>query len=113
MAFRVEIAPRAFEDLNQIAEYIKERGGFEQAQKWFNGAMDAITSLQEMPTKCPVAEESEDLGQEVRLLLNGRRNRRYKIYYSIHGGTRTIRVFHVRHWARAVRADEMQELMDG
>ena len=34
MAIRVEISPRAFADLDQIASYIKERGSFEQAQKW-------------------------------------------------------------------------------
>ena len=112
MAFRVEIAPRAFDDLDRIAEYIKERGSFEQSLKWFNSVMDAIASLAEMPARRAVAEESEDLGQEVRLLFHGRRSRRYKVYYSIHDSTQTIQVFHVRHWARrTLSADELQELM--
>jgi len=83
MAFRVEISPRAFNNLDEIAEYIKQRGSFEQAQKWFNGIIAAIRTLEDLRHSCPVADESEELGQEVRLLLYGKRNRRYKVYYSV------------------------------
>lgn len=83
MAFRVEIAPRAFNDLNEIAYYIKRNAGFRQAEEWFNGIVEAIRTLEDMPGRCPVADESEDLGQEVRVLLHGRRNRKYKVYFSI------------------------------
>jgi hypothetical protein len=34
MAFRVEISPRALNDPDEIVEYIKQRGSFEQAEKW-------------------------------------------------------------------------------
>ena len=116
MAFRVEIAPRAFQDLDEIAGYIKERGSFGQAQNWFNGMIGAIASLREMPGRWPVAGESVELGQEVRLLLHGKRNRMYKVYYAIHQSSRStgaVRVFHVRHWARkSLSTDELQELRD-
>jgi hypothetical protein len=36
MAFRVEIAPQAFEDLDNISAYIRQRGSFESAERWFN-----------------------------------------------------------------------------
>ena len=115
MAFRVEISPRAFNDLDEIAEYIKQRGSFEQAQKWFNGIIAAIRSLEDLPHRCPVAEESEELGQEVRLLLYGKRNRRYKVYYSVQQtmpSTGTVRVFHVRHWARrSLSPEQLRKLM--
>ena len=69
-----------------------------------------------MPARCPVAPESEDIGQEVRLLLHGRRNRSYKIYYAIHHETTSagaVQVFHVRHWARKpVSEDELQDIID-
>ena len=49
MAFRVEIAPRAFQDL----DYIKERGSFGQAQKWFNFALCRFLYFQEtLPGDC-------------------------------------------------------------
>lgn len=78
--------------------------------------IDDIASLKEMPARCRIAPESEDIGQEVRLLLRGRSNRTYKIYYTIDyetPSTGTVRVFHVRHGARKpVSEDELQDLMD-
>lgn len=114
MAFRVEIAPQAFEDLDAIADYIREHGSFAVSAKWFNGIIDAIASLKELPARCPIAAESEDIGQEVRLLLHGGRNRSYKIYYTVDYETPssgTVRVFHVRHWARK-EVSELQDLID-
>ena len=115
MACRVEISPRAFNDLDEIAEYIKQRSSFEQAEKWFNGIIAAIRTLEHSPHRCPVANESEELGQEVRLLLYGKRNRRYKVYYSAQRttpSTGTVRVFHVRHWARrSLDPNQLRKLM--
>jgi hypothetical protein len=89
------------------------RGSFESAQRWFNGIIDAIRSLDEMQGVVRVAEESEDLRAEVRVLLYGKRARRYKIYFAVHGESGTVRVFHVRHWAmKPVERDELEELMD-
>lgn len=76
MAFRVEIAPRAFDDLDEIADYIRRNGSFKQAEHWFNAIIDAIRTLEHMPSRCPVADESEDVGQQVRVLRHGKRNRR-------------------------------------
>ena len=116
MAFRVEIEPQAFDDLNSIADYIKASSSFAVAETWFNGVIDDIASLKEMPARCSVAPESEDLGQEVRILLHGRRKRTYRIYYTIDyetPSTGRVRVFHVRHWAREpLSEDELQELID-
>lgn len=75
MAFRVEIEPQAFDDLDQMADWIKAGSSFEIAQKWFNGMIAAIATLREMPARCSLAPEAEELGHEVRLLLHGRRHR--------------------------------------
>jgi plasmid stabilization system protein ParE len=116
MAFPVEISPRAFNDLDQIAEYIRQRSSFEQAEKWFDGIIAAIRTLEHLPYRCPIAGESEELRQEVRLLLYGKRNRRYKVYYSVQQTTPSagsVRVFHVRHWARkSLEPDQLRKLVD-
>lgn len=117
MGFRVELEPQAFEDLDQIAGWVKAGSSFETAQKWFNGMIAAIASLGEMPARCSLAPEAEELGHEVRLLLHGRRNRTYKIYFDIRYETSSggvVRVFHIRHWARQpLTQEELEELMDG
>ena len=110
MVFRVEVAPQTLEDLDAIAAYIKQRGSFESAESWFNEVIDAIRTLENMPKRCPAAQESADLGTEVRLLFHGKRNRGYKVYFAIYEATQTVRVFHVRHWAR--RQPHIRELRD-
>ena len=97
--------------MTQSTAHIRRRGSFESAERWFNGIIDAIRSLSELPSRCAVADESTDLQTEVRLLLHGERNRRYKIYFAIHRESETVRVFHVRHWAKKpLGADELEEL---
>ena len=116
MAFRVEIQQQALADLDSIADNIKARSSFASAEKWFNGLLDDIASLKEIPERCTVAPESEDLDREVRVLLHGRRNRSYKIYFPVHHETAIsgiVSILHVRHWARRpVDADELNDLMD-
>lgn len=117
MAFRVEISPRAFADLDEITAYIKRQGSFDQAEEWFNGIIAAIRRLESLPHRCAVADESEDLDQEVHVLLYGKRNRRYRVYYSIQQKTPStgkVCVFHVRHWARkSLSSDQWRELKGG
>ena len=61
MAFHVEIQPQAFDDLDSIAEYIKARSSFSTAEKWFNGIMGEIATLEQMPERCPIAPEPDEL----------------------------------------------------
>jgi plasmid stabilization system protein ParE len=116
MAFRVDIAPQAFDDIDSIAAYIIAQSGLRVAEAWFNGIMSDIASLQEMPARCFKAPEAEELGCELRILLHGRRNRTYKIYFAIthdDASSGIVSVFHVRHWARKpVEMDELEELME-
>jgi len=111
MAFRVEISPEALENLDAMAAHIQQHGSIESAERWFNGIVISIRSLGEMPSRCPLAGESDELQTEVRLLLHGKRNRRYKIYFAIHQPSATVRVFHIRHWARRpAETDELENL---
>jgi len=113
MAFRVELSSEAFWDLDRISSYIRENASADTAERWFNGIFAAIRSLSQMPARCAIAPESADLEAEVRLLLHGKRKRCYKVYFAIHQQTETVRVFHVRHWARRpVETDELADLMD-
>jgi plasmid stabilization system protein ParE len=49
MAFRVEISPQAYEDLDIISAYIRQRGSFESAERWFNGIIAEIETLCDAP----------------------------------------------------------------
>jgi plasmid stabilization system protein ParE len=112
MDFRVEISPQAFSDIDEVASYIHERGSLESAERWFNGIMVSIRSLERNPHRCPLVFD-DDLQAEVRLLLHGKRNRRYKVYFAIHRDSATVRVFHIRHWAsKALEKDALDAFTD-
>ena len=116
MAFRVVLEPQAFDDLDQLTGALKAASSLETAERWFSGMMQAIATLREMPARCSLAPESQELRHEVRLLFHGRKNRAYRIYFDIRYDTPSggvVRVFHVRHWARRpLTNDELEELMD-
>jgi plasmid stabilization system protein ParE len=114
MGFRVEIAPRALADIDEAFLYIKQDSR-ERASKWLLGIIDAISSLEAMPARCVAAPESVDAGKEVRVLLFGKRQHVYRIFFSIQVEDEdkgVVRVLHVRHGAqRRLEAGELQQLM--
>ena len=62
-----------------------------------------------MPARCPLAPEAKELGDDVRLLLHGRRNRAYKIYFKIHHKSASSGTVH--HWAqKPLTNEELEEL---
>ena len=108
MAFRVETSPEALNDLDEITTDIAAHSDFPIAENWFQSIFASIRTLCEMPHRCPLLErEPQDEGG-IRLLLHGRRGRRYKIYFGIDENTQTVRIFHIRHWAmKPINADEL------
>jgi plasmid stabilization system protein ParE len=68
MAFRVEVSPTALADA-ELAYYGVREHLPDLADPWFDGLQDAVLSLAEMPGRCPLAPESEDLGEVIRQLL--------------------------------------------
>lgn len=103
MAYKVLISDEALGDLDAIAGFVKERGSPDAAGKWLRGIFEAIGSLSVMPSRCPLAPEAADVGAPVRLLLHGRRNRMFHIFFLVVDSKpeRSVRVLHVRHWARS------------
>lgn len=68
------------------------------ADRWFNGIYDTIGSLEIFPERCPLAPESKNPNAEVREILHGRRQHKYRILFVVTGNK--VHVLHVRHGAR-------------
>ncbi len=51
-----------------------------------------------MPARCPLAPENDEFEEEIRELLYGKRQHRYRILFTIRG--ETVIVLHIRHGAR-------------
>jgi hypothetical protein len=107
MAFRVEIAKGAEAQLEELYLWVIARAPH-QGAAWFNGLERAILTLEERPERCPVAVESMDPTQPVRVLHYGRRPHVYRVFFAIDHVAGVVQVVHVRRGARQrPTADEL------
>jgi plasmid stabilization system protein ParE len=99
MTFSVIIQPRAEHDIEVAAGWIlDESGSSAVALRWVRGIRASIAKLKSSPFRCPVAPDSDDYNEEVRLLLHGGRRGQYRVLFAVRGNT--VRVLTVRHLAR-------------
>ena len=97
MAFRVLVDPTALAEAEEALHWRRQRAPRE-ALRWFHELWRAIESLQEMPTRCPLAPESLVLRRAVRQLLFGRRPDVYRVLFIVVNDE--VRVLRIRHGAR-------------
>jgi toxin ParE1/3/4 len=108
MAYRVEIARDAEVVLEALYLWVVARAP-QQGAKWFNGLEQAVLSLDQHPKRCPVAPESIDPNQPVRVLSYGRKPHVYRVFFTVDDHARLMRVVHVRRSARRrPTADELK-----
>ena len=70
MVYKVRLTSRAESDAYESYERIKIEAP-RQAEKWLRGLFRAIFTLEQMPRRCAIIPEAEELGNEVRQLLYG------------------------------------------
>lgn len=99
MAYRVEIARNAEVELEELYLWVVARAPH-QGAKWFNGLERAVLSLDQLPKRCPVAPESINSDQPVRVLSYGRKPHVYRVFFTVNDTAEVVRVVHIRHRAR-------------
>lgn len=102
MAYRVELTAPAERDVYRIFDFIRQLAPY-SAEQWLSGLFEAVFSLQELPHRCPLIPEAEELGAAVRQLLYGKRHGVYRIIFDVwetpqHQGQ--VRILHIRHSAQ-------------
>ncbi|HWT80711.1 MAG TPA: type II toxin-antitoxin system RelE/ParE family toxin [Candidatus Methylomirabilis sp.] len=108
MTFRVVIQPRAERDIWAAAQWIEDQSASSaKALRWARGVRAKIATLKVHPKRCPVDPDSDAFGEEVRVLLYGKRQGKYRILFSIRGDT--VHVLTVRHAARRSIAEEVEQ----
>jgi plasmid stabilization system protein ParE len=98
MDFRVELSDQAQRDIAAIYDWLRSQQAGEASERWFVALREAIASLTNLPSRCPVAPENRDSPVEVRQLLYGRRPHVYRILFAIEG--KAVQVLHIRHGRR-------------
>ncbi len=99
MAYRVEIAKGAEAQLEELYVWVVQRAPT-QGAAWFNRLERAMLSLDLNPKRCPIAPESFDPDQPVRVLNVGRSPHVYRVFFTVDDSADVVRVVHIRRGAR-------------
>lgn len=117
MAFYVEVTQVALEDAQEALTWMEQHSP-RYAADWYNGLLDAIFSLEEMPRRCGIAYESDSVDAELRQLLYVQRSISYRILFVILQNASDeedghLRVIRIRHGAqRPLSASELKQSME-
>ena len=82
MAYTVSLTARAEADAYAAFERIRAVAPA-SASRWLTGLFAAIRTLADMPARCPVIPEADELGAPLRHLLYGRRTSVYRIIFDL------------------------------
>lgn len=93
MPYRIEIAPEAGKEIEDIYLYIVE-DSLDNAVRWYFALHDKIQTLKDSPNRCPVAFESRFYDDEIRNLIFGRYRVLFRVQETI------VQILHVKHGAR-------------
>ena len=105
MAYSIQVSPLARKDIIETADYIQEKIDQERATRWKNEIVKAVASLGEMPRRCPVDDESRDVGFELREL----HHKPHRIIFTIDEPVQTVQILRIYHTARApLRLEDLE-----
>jgi plasmid stabilization system protein ParE len=108
MTYRVVVQPRAQRDIHLAAHWILGQSGSPAtAVRWARKLRATIATLKADPQRCPIDADSEAYGEEVRVLLHGKRRGVYRVLFTIRRNT--VHVLTVRHSAQRSLADELAD----
>ena len=108
MTYQVVIEPRAEREIQMAAHWILGQSRSRTtALRWARDLQAKIATLKTSPQRCPIDPDSEVYGEEVRVLLYGKRRGAYRVLFTIRGDT--VHVLTVRHSAQRSLAEEMAE----
>ncbi len=104
MTYRIDISSVAKAEMDAAFLSFSQFVTADRAQTWYQGLIDAIASLQEMPQRCPLAREDAFFSQEIRQLLYKQGKQTYRILFTVleDRPILTVRILHVRHAAQKI-----------
>lgn len=105
MTYRIIVLPGAEREIEEAAEWLANRSkSAAAALRWVRGVRAKIATLTRIPKRCPIDPDSDAYGEEVRVLLYGKRHGKFRVLYAIRGDA--VVVLTVRHSAQQGIADE-------
>lgn len=71
MTYEVYVTDKASGQLLEAARWWAEHRSAEQAERWYDGVVNAIDSLKDNPERCALARENDDVPVTIRELYYG------------------------------------------
>jgi plasmid stabilization system protein ParE len=103
--YEVRISEPARQDLQAAFAWWRANRSVEQASRWYRGIHKAISSLKQMPLRCPPALEADLLAQGIRQLAFGVGTRpTHRIVFTI--AENVVTILRVRHAAQDFLSEE-------
>jgi plasmid stabilization system protein ParE len=82
MKYKVLVTQSAARELDDAYDWLVERTSA-HAPSWYNGLLDAIASLADMPARCPLCPHREKDDRKTRQLVYGDKHIAYLIIFEI------------------------------
>lgn len=99
MTFLVELTAQAEEEAEQAFLWIAKRDP-DGAARWWQGLVEAVLCLEQIPLGCSLAPEDPYFEEEIRMLLYRRRAGQFRILFTVRG--QQVQVLHIRRASRDV-----------
>ena len=108
MTFQVIIQPAAERGIRQQVQWIAAQSNSPAtALRWARSVRAKIDTLKTSPLRCPVDPDADAYGEDVRVLLHGKRNKKFRIYFVIRG--EAVHIVAVRHAAQRGLAEDLED----
>lgn len=96
--YQIRLTRQAERDLESVLRWFADQRAMAAGNKWVSGLMAKLATLETNPNRCPIIDESADVGREIRELLFGKRRGVYRLLFRI--DNRTIHLLRIWHTAR-------------
>lgn len=96
--YQVELAASAKADLREAMRWISRDASPAAAGRWLAKLHKVIRTLERQPLRCPLADESDQFPEEIRVLLHGKRRKAYRVVFTVRD--EAVVVLYIRHDAR-------------
>lgn len=92
--YRVQLTDQAEADVDSVLRWFRDQRATGAGGRWYATFIDKLSALEVDPERCPVAPESDVLGDTIHEVLIGKRFK-HRILYRIRGKVVVIlRVWH-------------------
>lgn len=98
MSHQVAIDAGALADMKRTYTFLAREVSRVSAEKWYRGVLGRVASLENDPEKWPLAEEADELGFDLRMILYRRYRHVHRILFRVEGDQ--VHVLRVRHAAQ-------------